>query len=109
MGLSGRAGWAGHFLRAGLVVALLSGAAKAGDSESQRFAAFLSAVYQQNLANSPQLATEFGSKAGYDRWDDSSEPALARRVSAKGPRLSVTISAVAMGIGGSVFRPSTVR
>lgn len=77
MGLSGRAGWASTFLRAGLVAALLSGAAKAGDSESQRFAAFLSAVYQQNLVNSPQLATEFGSKAGDDRWDDRSQRALA--------------------------------
>ena len=26
---------------------------------------------------SPQLATEFGSKAGDDRWDDESERALA--------------------------------
>jgi uncharacterized protein (DUF885 family) len=47
------------------------------DTESQRFAAFLEAVYQDNLAHSPQLATEFGSKAGNDRWDDTSERALA--------------------------------
>jgi hypothetical protein len=52
-------------------------AAEAGDNESQRFAAFLESVYQRNLANSPQLATEFGSKAGDDRWDDTSERALA--------------------------------
>ena len=55
----------------------LSGAAKAGDTDSQRFAAFLESVYQKNLAASPQLATEFGSKAGDDRWDDTSESALA--------------------------------
>jgi uncharacterized protein (DUF885 family) len=55
----------------------LSGAAKAGETDSQRFAAFLESVYQKNLAASPQLATEFGSKAGDDRWDDSSESALA--------------------------------
>jgi uncharacterized protein (DUF885 family) len=52
-------------------------AANVGDTESQRFAAFLESVYQKNLAASPQLATEFGSKAGDDRWDDTSEPALA--------------------------------
>ncbi len=45
--------------------------------ESARFADFLEAVYQQRLAQSPQLATEFGSRAGYDRWDDRSERALA--------------------------------
>ncbi len=55
----------------------LCGAAKAGDTDSQRFAAFLESVYQRNLAASPQLATEFGSKAGDDRWDDTSESALA--------------------------------
>jgi len=61
-----------------------AGAVNAGVTESQRFAAFLESVYQKNLAASPQLATEFGSKAGDDRWDDTSEPALAadaRRVS----------------------------
>ncbi|HEY4443084.1 MAG TPA: DUF885 domain-containing protein [Steroidobacteraceae bacterium] len=52
-------------------------APKAGDTESQRFGAFLESVYQRNLAASPQLATEFGSKVGNDRWDDTSEPALA--------------------------------
>jgi signal transduction histidine kinase len=56
-------------LLAGLLAAALSGTAKArtakaGDTESQRFAAFLEAAYQQNLSNSPQLATEFASKAG---------------------------------------------
>ena len=54
-----------------------SGAAQARGTESQRFTAFLETVYQQNLAASPQLATEFGSKTGNDRWDDTSEPALA--------------------------------
>ncbi len=49
----------------------------AGGAESQRFAAFLESVYQRTLAASPQLATEFGSKAGDDRWDDTSEAALA--------------------------------
>ena len=47
-------------------------------THSQRFSAFLEAVYQQNLASSPQMATEVGSKLGDDRWDDISEAALAR-------------------------------
>jgi uncharacterized protein (DUF885 family) len=54
-----------------------SGAAQRSDPESQRFAAFLEEVYQRNLLASPQTATEFGSKAGDDRWDDTSEAALA--------------------------------
>ena len=67
------------FLRAAtLAAAALSGVVSAADSQSQRFAAFLESVYQQNLARSPQLATEAGSKLGYDRWDDTSEAALAR-------------------------------
>jgi len=49
------------------------------NSESQRFADFLESVYQRTLIESPQLATEFGSKAGYDRWDDESERALTAR------------------------------
>ena len=49
------------------------------NSESKRFADFLESVYQRTLLESPQLATEFGSKAGYDRWDDESERALAAR------------------------------
>jgi uncharacterized protein (DUF885 family) len=79
--------WAGLVLCTGwfaaaLAGAALSGAAPAGAApvgvtESQRFAAFLDSVHEQNLAASPQLATEFGSKAGVDRWDDTSEPALA--------------------------------
>src|SRR3984957_16657157 len=48
-------------------------------SEAQRFAEFLESVYRQNLAERPQLATEFGSRQGYDRWDDESERALAAR------------------------------
>jgi len=75
--LSGRGDSVRIILWAGLCAAALSGAAQAGDTESQRFAAFLDSVYEQNLAASPQLATEFGSKAGDDRWDDTSEPALA--------------------------------
>jgi uncharacterized protein (DUF885 family) len=55
----------------------LAGDAQAGDTESQRFAAFLQDVYQRNLIASPRLATEFGSKEGDDRWDDTSEQALA--------------------------------
>ena len=77
MRIAGRGGWATIVLRAGLLAMALSGAASAGGTESQRFAAFLEAVYQQNLSNSPQLATECGSKAGNDRWDDLSEQALA--------------------------------
>jgi uncharacterized protein (DUF885 family) len=48
-------------------------------SEAQRFAEFLESVYRQNLAERPQLATEFGSRQGEDRWDDESERALAAR------------------------------
>src|ERR1700731_4246114 len=55
----------------------VAGAVSAGGTESRRFAAFLESVYQRTLAASPQLATEFGSKAGDDRWDDTSEAALA--------------------------------
>jgi uncharacterized protein (DUF885 family) len=49
------------------------------NSESERFADFLESVYQRALLESPELATEFGSRAGYDRWDDESESALATR------------------------------
>src|SRR5271163_526277 len=67
------------FLRAAALAAVaVSGVASAADSQSQRFAAFLESVYQQSLESSPQLATEAGSKVGYDRWDDTSEAALAR-------------------------------
>jgi uncharacterized protein (DUF885 family) len=68
--------WTG-MLAAALTATGQAAAARAGDDESQRFAAFLESVYQRNLATSPQLATEFGSKAGDDRWDDTSEKALA--------------------------------
>jgi uncharacterized protein (DUF885 family) len=54
-------------------------AAAADGVETQRFAAFLTEVYAHELAERPQLATEFGSKAGDDRWDDVSEAALAAR------------------------------
>jgi len=93
---AGRVRWA-IVLRAGLLTAALAAAAptgaaqaeaarveaapvvavSAGGAESQRFAAFLESVYQRTLAASPQLATEFGSKAGDNRWDDTSEAALA--------------------------------
>jgi uncharacterized protein (DUF885 family) len=53
--------------------------APAQATESQLFAEFLESVYRQSLAESPQLATEFGSRQGYDRWDDESERALAAR------------------------------
>jgi uncharacterized protein (DUF885 family) len=61
-----------------LAAAAVSGAANADGPASQRFAAFLESVYQQNLAANPQLATELGSKAGSDRWTDTSEAALAK-------------------------------
>jgi uncharacterized protein (DUF885 family) len=64
-------------LRAGLLAVALAGAAKAGSTDAQRFADFLESVYQKNLTSSPQEATEYGSTAGSDRWDDRSEPALA--------------------------------
>jgi uncharacterized protein (DUF885 family) len=66
-----------NVLRAGVLVLALSGAATAGDTESQRFAAFLGVVYQKMLRASPQLATEFGGATSGDRWDDLSEGALA--------------------------------
>jgi uncharacterized protein (DUF885 family) len=82
--LAGRGRWSAIVLRAGLLTVALSAAAQAGaeamtagDTESQRFAAFLESVYQRTLTASPQLATEFGSKAGDDRWDDISESGLA--------------------------------
>jgi uncharacterized protein (DUF885 family) len=78
---AGREGLAVRLLRAALVVCALGapgGAACATDSESQRFAGFLESAYQQNLASRPQWATEAGSKVGYDRWDDTSEAALAK-------------------------------
>lgn len=62
---------------AGVLGLLCFGAAEAGDTESQRFAAFLESVYQGQLAARPQLATEFGSKLGDDRWDDGSEAGQA--------------------------------
>src|SRR5271156_4947432 len=77
----GRGAWTGIALSIALAAALSgaaqAGAAKAGDDESQRFAAFLDSVYQETLAHSPQIATEAGSRLGDDRWDDTSEPALA--------------------------------
>jgi uncharacterized protein (DUF885 family) len=76
----GREGVAVRLLRAALIVLGLavSGVASAGDSESQRFAGFLESAYQQSLMSRPQWATEAGSKVGYDRWDDTSEAALAK-------------------------------
>jgi uncharacterized protein (DUF885 family) len=56
-----------------------AGSAPALATESGRFARFLDSVYRQTLADRPQLATEFGSTAGSDRWDDISESALAAR------------------------------
>lgn len=50
-----------------------------GNSQSQRLGEFLESVYQRTLTESPELATEFGSRAGYDRWNDESERALATR------------------------------
>src|ERR1700691_5466235 len=80
----GRRRWGAAILQASLGAAALwwtAGAAaadaQARDAESQRFAAFLQDVYQRNLLASPQLATEFGSKEGDDRWDDTSEQPLA--------------------------------
>jgi uncharacterized protein (DUF885 family) len=74
--LTGRREWIRCLPRIGLLIAALCGTAQA-NSEPQRFAAFLESVYQRDLARSPQLATEFGSKRGDDRWDDTSEAALA--------------------------------
>ena len=48
-----------------------------GGPESRRFADFLDSVYRQRLIAGPELATEYGSRAGDDRWDDRSERALA--------------------------------
>jgi uncharacterized protein (DUF885 family) len=70
-----------------------SAPAVAAGSESQRFAAFLDTVYQENLAQRPQLATEFGSKLGMDRWDDNSAPALAREASQARRRIAAAKAA----------------
>jgi uncharacterized protein (DUF885 family) len=81
-----RRGWMVSFLCGGWALATATGVVSAPSesretvpraTESQRFAAFLENVYQRDLQDSPQLATEFGSKAGDDRWDDTSEVALA--------------------------------
>jgi uncharacterized protein (DUF885 family) len=77
MRFAGLAVRARDVLRAGVLVLALSGAAQAGDTESQRFATFLDVVYRQMLATSPQLATEFGGMTASDHWDDISERALA--------------------------------
>jgi uncharacterized protein (DUF885 family) len=77
MTLAGLSARTKNFLRAGVIMLAGSAAAQAGDTESQRFAAFLDATYQKMLAASPQLATEFGGAAAGDRWDDLSETALA--------------------------------
>ena len=66
-------------LRTGPVHAAPLHATPVQATEPQRFAEFLESVYRQNLAESPQLATEFGSRQGEDRWDDESERALAAR------------------------------
>jgi uncharacterized protein (DUF885 family) len=78
MNEASRRGVAGFVRAAALAAVAVSGVASAGDSQSQRFAAFLESVYQQTLESSPQLATETGSKVGDDRWDDTSEAALGR-------------------------------
>jgi uncharacterized protein (DUF885 family) len=77
MRFAGLAARAWDVLRAGVVVLSLSALAQAADTESQRFDAFLGVVYQNMLAASPQLATEFGGATAADRWDDLSEHALA--------------------------------
>src|SRR3569833_128335 len=59
-------------------MAATAASATSGAPESQRFAAFLDSVYQANLASNPQEATQAGSRLGYDRWNDTSEEALAR-------------------------------
>ena len=71
------AAWLAWALGAAAGGTAVAGTAGVSDTESQRFAAFLETVYQRNLSNSPQLATESGSKVGDDRWDDTSERALA--------------------------------
>ncbi len=45
---------------------------------------------------------------GLPGWTPRSAPTLASRELANGPRLSTTIRAPSIGIGGSVFRPSRV-
>jgi uncharacterized protein (DUF885 family) len=70
-----------------LAVAATAALATAGASESQRFTAFLDSVYQANLQSSPQQATEAGSRLGYDRWDDTSEAALAKQAARSGDNI----------------------
>ena len=51
----------------------------------------------------------FSLMTGLPAFTPRSLPALASRVLAKAPRESVTIRAAAIGIGGSVFSPRSVR
>ena len=58
-------------------VVVFCSAAHAGESESQRFRAFLDHAYERVVQQSPILASEFGEHVGEDRWDDVSEAGLA--------------------------------
>ncbi len=46
--------------------------------EDARLTAFLDAQFDEEMAASPELATELGSPMGNDRWDDSSDAGEAR-------------------------------
>ncbi|MDA5193458.1 DUF885 domain-containing protein [Govanella unica] len=41
-------------------------------TESERFQSFLNGIYEQEILDSPMLATNFGRKEGYGKWDDIS-------------------------------------
>ncbi|HEY6483375.1 MAG TPA: DUF885 domain-containing protein [Steroidobacteraceae bacterium] len=73
--------------RCAAVLLAASCAGSAYAAQSPGFAAFLQSVYEQDLADSPQLATEVGSSAGNDRWDDRSEAAQAVRAASVRARL----------------------
>ncbi len=63
-----------RLLAAALVFCCSAGAE---ESESLRFRAFLDRAYDGVVQRSPILASEFGERAGEDRWDDVSEAGLA--------------------------------
>ncbi|HEY3850557.1 MAG TPA: DUF885 domain-containing protein [Steroidobacteraceae bacterium] len=67
------------------VIPWAAGCAGSPDTEADRFTAFLNAIYQRDIHDSPILAATFGAKDGYDRWDDlsaSAEEARMERVRA---------------------------
>jgi len=61
----------------------------ARNAESTRFAEYLDSVYAGAVQRSPMLATEYGERAGDDRWDDLSAAGVAADAAAVRRRLEV--------------------